>query len=204
MLRTRLFALLLSPLVATSLVAQTAPVQTPSAPAASTTRPATPGSIAAHPDWPKANPADVQSVDAIIAALYDVISGGAGQPRDWNRFRSLFVPDARLIPTRHASTASATNTADVQLYSPDQYIERSSAALGQGFFERGIHNTTESFGGLAHVFSTYESRHTRDGQPFARGINSIQLLNDGHRYWVVTIFWDQESPNSPLPARYLP
>src|ERR1700722_4322624 len=140
-----------------------------------------PGSIAAHPDWPKASPADVQSVDpppapparrtprpadvqsvdAILAALYDVISGPASQPRDWNRFRSLFVPDARLIPVRRSKTG---NGADVVPYTPEQYQERATPLFAQdGFFERGIHNTTESFGDIAQVFSTYESRHTKAG-----------------------------------------
>ena len=168
---------------------------------AQTTKPAPPGSIAAHPDWPKATPADVQSVDAIVASLYDVISGPAGQARNWNRFRSLFVPDARLIPTRHDKTG---NGADVVLYTVEQYQERATPLMAQGFFEHGIHNTTESFGNIVHVFSSYESRHTKDGEPFQRGINSIQLLKDGNRYWVVTIFWDGETPTTPIPAKYLP
>lgn len=161
-----------------------------------------PGSIASHPGWPKANPADVKSVDAILAALYDVISGPAGKHRDWNRFRSLFVPDARLIPVRHDKTGQG---ADIAIYTPEQYQERATTALEQqGFFEHSIHNTTESFGDIVHVFSTYESRHTADGKPFQRGINSIQLLKDGDRYWVVTILWDGESPANPIPAKYLP
>jgi hypothetical protein len=168
---------------------------------AQTAKPAPPGSIAANPDWPKAKPADVASVDAILTSLYDVISGPAGQPRDWNRFRSLFVPDARLIPTRHNKTGAG---ADVAIYTPEQYQERAAPVLEKGFFERGIHNTTESFGNIVHVFSTYESRHTKDGEPFQRGINSIQLLKDGNRYWVVTIFWDGETPTTPIPAKYLP
>ncbi|HEX6771092.1 MAG TPA: hypothetical protein VF126_03640 [Acidobacteriaceae bacterium] len=166
-----------------------------------------PGSIASHPDWPKASPADVQSVDAIVAALYDVISGPAGKHRDWSRFRSLFVPDARLIPTRHNKNGKDDkngNGADIAVYTPEQYQARATAALEQGFFERGIHNTTESFGNIVHVFSTYESRHTADGKPFQRGINSIQLLKDGDRYWVVTILWDGEAPTNPIPAKYLP
>lgn len=168
---------------------------------AQSSKPPRPNSIAAHPDWPKANPADVRSVDAILAALYDVISGPAHQPRDWNRFRSLFIPDARLIPTRHSKT---DNSADVAPYTPEQYQERATPLLEQGFFERGIHNTTESFGDIVHVFSTYESRKTKDGAPFQRGINSIQLLKDGNRYWIVTILWDGESPANPIPPKYLP
>jgi hypothetical protein len=204
MVRTRIAALALLPLLASAACAQSAA----SAPAGSTSPSRTPPdkapfptSIAAHPDWPKGNPADVHSVDAILAALYDVISGPAGQPRDWTRMRSLFIPDARLIPTRHSKTG---NGADVLPLTVDQYIERAGPALEKGFFERGIHATTESFGDIVHVFSTYESRRTKDAQPFARGINSIQLLKDGDRYWVVTILWDEESPTSPIPAKYLP
>ena len=160
-----------------------------------------PGSIAAHPEWPKAAPADVQSVDAILGALYDVISGPAGQPRNWTRFRSLFIPDARLIPVRRSKTGSG---ADVRPLSVEQYQERATPLLAAGFFERGIHSTTESFGDVVHVFSTYESRRSKDGPPFQRGINSIQLLKDGDRYWVVNVYWDAETPTNPIPAKYLP
>jgi hypothetical protein len=184
-----------------ALLCFTSPVlaQTSATPASPAPRPT---SIAAHPDWPKANPADVQSVDAILAALYDVISGPAGQPRNWTRFRSLFIPDARLIPTRRDKTGPG---ADVLPLTPEQYQQLAGTRLvKEGFFERGIHDTTESFGDIVHVFSTYESRHTKDGAPFQRGINSIQLLKDGNRYWIVTILWDGESPTNPIPAKYLP
>ncbi|HEX6494689.1 MAG TPA: hypothetical protein VF018_04345 [Acidobacteriaceae bacterium] len=177
------------------------PVATTPQAGTQTAQAARPGSIAAHPEWPKANPADVQSVDAILAALYDVISGPAGQPRDWTRFKSLFIPDARLIPVRHSKAGPG---ADVLPLSVEQYQERATPLLATGFFERGIHNTSESFGDVVHVFSTYESRRTKDGQPFQRGINSIQLLKDGNRYWVVNIYWDAETPANPIPAKYLP
>jgi len=166
------------------------------------TSPATPaGSIASHAGWPKARAADVATPEALIAALYDSISGPAGQPRNWNRFRSLFLPDARLIPTRHAKTGAG---ADVAPMTVEGFRAYAGPILEQGFFERGIHNTTESFGDVVQVFSTYESRKTKDALPYARGINSIQLFYDGTRYWTVTIFWDQESPETPIPAKYLP
>ena len=160
------------------------------------------GSIAGHPDWPKAKPGDVDSVDHILAALYDVISGPAGQARDWDRMRSLFVPDARLIPIR--PTKDGTH-ADVVILTIDGYIERSSGTMTtNGFFERSRHNEVEQFGNMVQVWSTYESRHTAaDAKPFARGINSFQLLKDGDRYWVVQIMWDSERPESPIPEKYL-
>lgn len=150
---------------------------------------------------PPADPADVESIDAIIAAVYDVISGPAGQKRDWKRWESLFAPDARLIPTGRrpdGPVAALTMT-------PMDYVERAGASLeANGFFETEVARVTESFGHIAHAFSTYESRRTAaDEEPFMRGINSFQLLYDGERWWVVTVFWDSERPDNPIPEKYL-
>lgn len=148
-----------------------------------------------------ARPGDVVSVDSIIAALYDVISGPAGQKRDWARFHSLFIQGARLIPTAKGMDGTVRH----RVQTPEDYERTSGQMLEQrGFFENEIHRVTEAFGNVTHVFSTYESRAKReDPQPFARGINSIQLLNDGTRWWVVSIFWDSERPDNPIPAKYL-
>lgn len=150
---------------------------------------------------PAANPADVASVDAILAALYDVISGPAGQARNWDRMRSLFAPGARLIPTGIRQDGSRF----MSVLTVEDYIERSGPSLERnGFFEQEIGRTTEQFGQVVHVFSAYDSKRTlADAQPFARGINSIQLRHDGARWYVVTIFWDSERPDNPIPAKYL-
>jgi hypothetical protein len=157
---------------------------------------------AQDPTPPAAKPEDVGSPGAILAALYESISGPAGQERDWNRFRSLFAPGARLIPVRVRPDGSATPT----MLTPEDYVARSGPMLKQnGFFEREIHRTEDQFGAIMQVFSTYESRRTAaDPQPFSRGINSIQLLKDGNRWWVVTIYWDSERQGNPIPAKYLP
>lgn len=152
---------------------------------------------------PAANPADVASVDAILKSLYDVISGPAGKARDWDRFRSLLVPNARLMPTGARSGGGA----GVNVLSADDYVKRAGPGLERsGFFEVEINRVTESYGNILHAFSTYESRRTADPKekPFARGINSIQLLKDGGRWWVVSIFWDSERPGNEIPAKYLP
>ena len=164
--------------------------------------PAQSGVTDAPPATPPARPADVSSVDAIVAALYDVISGPAGQKRDWNRMRSLFIPGARLIPVRADSGGGSTAI----VLDVEAYIDRSGPFLEQGgFFEREIARRTERFGNIAHVFSTYEARRTlQDPAPFMRGINSIQLQRDGDRWWIVTVFWDAERVGNPLPAEYLP
>ena len=154
---------------------------------------------------PVANPADVASIDAIITAAYDSISGAAGK-RNWNRVRSLFIPGARLIPT--SQMAGATNSDGKiapQMLDVDGYIARSGDYLEKdGFFEKEIARCTEQFGHIAHVWSTYESRHKADDpRPFMRGINSIQLLYDDTRWWIVTIYWQHESPEEPIPEKYL-
>lgn len=150
---------------------------------------------------PPARPADVASIDAIIAALYDVISGPAGQKRDWDRFHSLFVPGARLIPTGLAPDGRVRH----RVMTPADYVATSGPVLEErGFFEREIGRTTERFGNIAHAFSAYDSKTTAaDPEPFARGINSIQLLYDGTRWWVVSVFWDSERPGNEIPAGYL-
>jgi len=187
------------------LIATTVFAQRPAAPIAPAQPQAPPlkGSLAGHPSWPVAKPADVHSVDAILAVLYDVISGPSGQQRDWDRMRSLFLPEARLIPSR---LDRDTHLADAIIISIDGYIERSSPTMtANGFFERGIHNQIEQFGNIVHIWSTYESRNnSTDAQPFARGINSIQLLKSGDRYYIVQILWDSETPANPIPAQYLP
>jgi len=150
---------------------------------------------------PAADPADVGSPDAILRAVYDVISGPAGKKRNWDRFRSLFLPNARLISTRPRPDGGA----DAFVLSADDYASRSAPGLERsGFFERELARRTESFGNIMHVFSTYDSRRSAsDEKPFARGINSFQLLKDGGRWWVVTIFWDSERPDNPIPEKYL-
>jgi heme-degrading monooxygenase HmoA len=94
----------------------------------------------------------------------------------------------------------------LRVITPDEYATQVGPRLeSSGFFEHEIARTTDTFGNVTHIFSTYESRrHAEDAQPFARGINSIQLFNDGARWWIVTIYWDSERPDNPIPAKYLP
>ena len=153
-----------------------------------------------------ANPADVASIDALITAAYDVISGPVGRKRDWNRLRSLFIPGARLIPTtQNAGEINVDGKIAPQLLDIEGYIARVGDYLEKnGFFEREIARRTEQFGHIAHVWSTYESRHrTDDPEPFVRGINSIQLFFDGKRWWIVTIYWQHESTEHLIPEKYL-
>lgn len=151
---------------------------------------------------PAAKLSDVASPEAILAATYDVISGPATQKRDWDRFNSLFYPGARLIRTAPKREGGFSATA----FTPQGYVERASLYFEKnGFFEREIARHTERWGNILQAFSTYESRHdANDALPFARGINSFQLFFDGNRWWILTIFWQEETAQNPLPAEFLP
>lgn len=143
--------------------------------------------------------ADGDSIDSLVRAVYDVISGPPG-PRDWDRFRKLFAEGARMIPMRKTP---AGDMAPVVL-TPEQFIERVSANTAkQGFFESEIIRRVDSFGDIAHVFSTYESRRAPEEKPFTRGINSFQLVRSGGAWRVLTILWDSERDGNSIPERYL-
>lgn len=148
---------------------------------------------------PAANPKDVESIDAIMAAIYGVISGPAGE-RDWNRFRSLFLPEARMGAVRKKADGGGFTASS---FTPEGYVERAGKYFKEhAFYESELSRKTEQFGQEAHVFSTYESRNAPNEKPFARGINSLQLFSDGKRWYVVSIFWDEERPENPLPEKY--
>ena len=150
---------------------------------------------------PAALAEDVSSVDGIMAALYDVISGPAGEKRDWHRFRSLFIPEGKLI---HTGFPQRSDRARASVLSVEDYLTRSGPMLEErGFFEREIGRSTERFENIAHAFSAYESRWTPDGEVFQRGINSIQLIWDGERWWIMNIMWRGVGPEVEIPEKYL-
>jgi hypothetical protein len=154
------------------------------------------------PAPPAAKPADVASPDAILAAVYEVISGPAGQARDWDRFRSLYFPGARLVPTGPKKEGGGFFA---RTMTPDEYVGRATPFFEkEGFYEKEAARRMERYGNIVQVFSTYESRHDPKEAPFARGINSFQLFFDGTRWWVVTVFWQAETAENPIPKEFLP
>ena len=185
----RAAALTLSVLVCAAPVVATAQTATPAAPSATVSA------------APSANPADVASIDAIVAALYDVISGDAGAPRDWDRFTGLFLPGATLAATGRTPEGRFR----ARVLAPADYVARNGPYFADhAFFEREIGRRTSGFGPIVQVQSAYASRNAADAaQPFERGVNAIQLVNDGTRWWIVSILWTTETPQTPLPADLL-
>lgn len=147
--------------------------------------------------------ADTVSPDAIVAALYEVISGDAGVARDWDRFRGLFHPTAGRLMAIGRTPEGATV---LRTMTPQDYVDRAGPSLVKdGFHEREIARKLERYGRLVHVFSTYEARRRADDPaPFMRGINSIQLFDDGTRWWVLSVYWQPETAEFPLTSEHLP
>lgn len=143
-----------------------------------------------------ADPADVGTIDGVLAAFYEVISGPAGEPRQWGRDRTLYIPDVRFVFFDEERRP--------RVLSHQGYVDDADAFLRKGFYEREIHRETGRFGDIVHVFSTYESRSTPAGPVTGRGVNSLELYWDGSRWWVASVQWDRETPDRPIPAHLLP
>ena len=137
---------------------------------------------------------DVESIDGILKAMYETISGPAG-PRDWDRERSLFAPGARLQPTRPKEDGGGI----LDMLDIEGYIASRTPFFAQDdFYEVEVSRRVDRFGNIAQVWSRYEGRRSVDGEPFMRGTNSIQLFHDGDRWWVVSVLWDNEREGHPL------
>lgn len=148
--------------------------------------------------------ADAVSIDAVIKALYESISGYAGAPRDWERDRALYAPGALLIPMRPPTATPRSGGGAAEILDVDGYIRsRTPFFAANDFFEVEIARREFHFGAMAHVLSVYEGRDAPDGKIIKRGINSIQLYNDGTRWWVVSIMWDNERDGVALPEELL-
>ncbi|HZI21508.1 MAG TPA: hypothetical protein VFD76_03300 [Gemmatimonadales bacterium] len=155
-----------------------------------------------HVDVPPAAPraADVATVDGVVQAYYDVITGPAGQPRQWSRDRSLYIPDLRFV-----ATGVAQGRPYARVMTHQDFVDASdSGMVHDGFFEREIHRVTRSYGNIVQVFSTYEEHRTADGPVEGRGINALQLYWDGARWWVASAIWFEEDPTHPIPREFLP
>jgi len=160
-----------------------------------------------YPSWPRgyrfvraatvavsARPEDVASIDGIVTAFYEVVSGPAGTPRQWERDATLYLPGTAFTIAGEGGAARVVDPAD--------WARQSDAGLvAGGFQEREIHRVTHEFGRMAHVWSTYEWE-TADGKT-GRGINSIHLWNDGRRWWITHATWEDERPDNPIPAEHL-
>ncbi|HVF38623.1 MAG TPA: hypothetical protein VM939_01905 [Gemmatimonadaceae bacterium] len=130
---------------------------------------------------------DTRTPESIIHAAYALISGRASEPRDWNRWRELHAPGARLIPIE----AGADGAPFARVMTADEFIASRSPFFAENdFFEWETAREERHFGALVHVWSSYDAARERGGSPIRRGVNSIQLWNDGRRWWILSVAWD--------------
>jgi len=156
-------------------------------------------SVAADSVWPTARNADVATPAAVMKASYEAISGPPGQNLNLDRFRSLFVPQAQLISVSRKDGAATTHTMTIK-----EFAEMANGLIGRdGHIEHEIAERVETYGNIAEIWSSFESRRTPQDPHVVRGINSIQLMNDGKRWWITSAEWQHETPDLPLPAKYL-
>lgn len=144
----------------------------------------------------RADPRDVASIDSLVKALYQVVSGPTGEARNWGRARTLFMKEVRMI----AVSPDKAGKPSVRMLTFPEYVERVTPIVAkQGFFESEIKRSVREFGNVAQVFTSYEIRHNPGEEALVRGVNALQLYFDGERWWIASIIWDTDRPGNPLP-----
>jgi hypothetical protein len=149
---------------------------------------------------PAARLEDVRTIDGILRAYYEIVSGPADQPRDWGRDRTLYIDRVRFV----AAGSGPAGEGRIRVMDHGEFAEYSAPVFAGGFYERELHRVTRRYGSIAHVFSTYETRTTPTGPVAGRGVNSLQLFHDGDRWWIASATWQAERPDAPIPAEFLP
>jgi len=147
-----------------------------------------------------ARPEDVNTIEGIVKASYETISGGVGVARQWGRDRTLFAPSVRYISlSKNKAGEVKARTSDYQ-----EYLDESDDFLvKQGFTEAELGDEIKRFGNVATVLSSYEGRVQSTGKVVTRGVNIFSLYFDGKRWWIQTMMWDEEGPENPIPANLL-
>jgi len=149
-----------------------------------------------------ARPEDVSSIEAIVHASYETISGGVGVPRQWGRDQTLFDPHVRFVAIAVDPVSKETKT---DSFSEQELADDTNAeSVRDGFVEHELGHSIQRFGNVATVLSSYEIKISATGKAAARGVNIFQLYFDGKRWWILSVVWDEERPGNPIPAELLP
>jgi len=138
------------------------------------------------------------TLDQLITAIDAAVTGPANKDRTC--FRDLFLPDARLIPIRIAADGKATPV----ILNVDGWINAVAKRGDTVLTEHQLKIKTETWAHIAHLWSTYEIRETPDGKATVTGINSVQAVNDGTRWRVLSVLWEPDTTAGPVPKQYLP
>lgn len=144
--------------------------------------------------------ADVESLDGIIRAFYEVVSTPAGRSPDQKRDASLHAPGAQI----RLSRPKPDGKPHVLVLTLDELYGQFGGPRQEAIHEREVHRVTQRFGSIAHVWSTYVTSSTPNGSPIDRGISSIQLYFDGARWWITGWSDEAERAGNPIPSEFVP
>jgi len=148
-----------------------------------------------RPLMPAADPADVGSIEGLVRGSYQVISGPAGQPRQWERDRTFYAPGATFV-----SVWEEKGRIQTKVMTPEQY--RRDFKIGEGFDEYEVGRRIERYGNVAQVRSVAEVRTPVGGPVTDRFVNYFNLFWDGTRWWIAGMVWQQEGPSTPIPSEW--
>lgn len=143
---------------------------------------------------------DVSSINGIMNAFYEVVSGEAGAKRQWERDRSLHNPKAIYS---YLSTVNG-ELKPVTLSLEDFHKETDNMVLATAFYETEINREVKVFGNIANVWSTYETRLEKNAIVARRGINSVQLFYANHKWEIVSLVFDRETDQNRIPSTFNP
>ncbi|MEM9022334.1 MAG: hypothetical protein AAGB22_01235 [Bacteroidota bacterium] len=147
-------------------------------------------------------PANISDPESLVRTFYRTLSGPAG-PRNWDRFRSLCLPDAQI----NAITYNADGTAVPVYGSVANYIAQVGPFFEQhGYQQKQLKHRVDTYGNLAQIFSTYSTRYLAPGSSTAieeHGVASFQVIYWKNRWWIANVLWNAEAPGDPIPKRYL-
>lgn len=147
------------------------------------------------PSGPRLEP--VQSIDGIVKEVLKIVSGEKGQARDWETFRSLFLPTAHLTVKSHDPSQKQS----IQTVSLEEFIQMVTEGSHESSFqEYELGKTVDEYNGIAQVFQAY---YSKDGEQQERGINSYQLVYSENRWWIANIIWTGDSNGVKIPKKYL-
>ena len=149
-----------------------------------------------------ARPEDVASIEAIVKASYETISGGVGVPRQWGRDESLFDPNVRFVSVERDPKSGALVA---MITTHQEFVDvADESTVKEGFTERELGHKIERHGNVATVLSSYEGKNASTGKVVTRGVNIFQMYFDGKRWWILSMVWDQETAANPIPPELLP
>lgn len=156
-------------------------------------------------EFPRAE--DIATPEAAVLAAYEALGRAPGESFDWERFRSLHLPSALLIPN------AEQNGGEREAMSVDRFIDwvdgitEQSAPIGspddQGFVEEQVHMVKQRYGDVVQIMSTYVKHLHDEDEILGRGINAFTLVHEGDRWWIASVAWDEENAAGPIPAQYL-